>query len=62
MLGFSLLKNSFQFVEIENTNGKPVIKRFAKRPDAITFTNESLINNASHKTYKELIDEAIKQY
>ncbi len=62
MLGFSLLKNSFQFVEIENTNGKPVIKRFAKRPAAIPFTNESLINNAAHKTYKELIDEAIKQY
>ena len=60
MLGFSLLKNSFQFVEIENTNGKPVIKRFAKRPAAIPFTNESLINNAAHKTYKELIDEAIK--
>jgi len=62
MLGFSLLKNSFQFVEIENTNGKPVIKRFAKRPAAIPFTNESLINNAAHQTYKELIDEAIKQY
>ena len=62
MLGFSLLKNSFQFVEIEKPNGKPVIKRFAKRPAAIPFTNESLINNSAHQTFKKLIDEAIEQY
>ncbi len=62
MIGFSLLKNSFQFVEIENPNGKPAIKRFAKRPAAIPFTNESLLNNAAHQTFKELIDEAVKQY
>lgn len=62
MLGFSLLKNSFQFVEIDSHNGNAVIQRFAKRPASIPFTHESLLSNTTHQTFKELINEAISQY
>jgi len=62
MLGFSLLKHSFQFVEIQYQNGKPVVYQFAKRPTPIPFTPQSVIDADTQAQYHHLIEDAIHFY
>ena len=62
MLGFSLLKDSFQFVEIDHKDGKPVVQRFAKRSVPIPLSHDNLLNEDFHNRYKQVILEAVEEY
>ena len=62
MLGFSLFKDSFHFVEIDHKNAKPVVHRFAKRSVSIPLSCENLLNGDSHNRFREVIREAVEQY
>ncbi len=62
MLGFSLLKNSFQFVDIHYQEGKPVVNQFAKKATNIPFTPTSLLNDSLKSDFRKLIEEAINFY
>ncbi len=62
MLGFSLLKNSFQFVDIQYQEGKPVVNQFAKKATNIPFTQTSMLNASLKGEFRKLIEEAINVY
>ena len=62
MLGFSLLKNNFHFVDIQYQDGKPVVNQFAKRATPVPFTPESVMDENSKNEFRMLIEEAINYY
>lgn len=62
MLGFSLLKNNFLFVDIQYQDGKPVVNQFAKRATPVPFTPESVMDEISKSEFRTLIEEAINFY
>ncbi len=62
MLGFSLLKNSFQFVEIQYQNGKPVVHQFAKRATPVPFKPQSILESNTQAQYHHLIEDATHFY
>lgn len=62
MVGFSLLKNSFQFVDIQYREGKPIVNQFAKRATPVPFSSSSVLNRDLKNDYRNLIEEAINFY
>ncbi len=59
MLGFSLAKDSFQFVEIQYVEGKPVVQRFAHRPTPVPFSLEHALKPDNQDPFKQVIREAV---
>ena len=62
MLGFSLLKRSFQFVDVQYQEGKPVINQFAKRDTPVPFNQTSVLDGNSRDEFRNIIEEAINYY
>jgi len=62
MLGFSLLEDSFQFVEVQHKDGKPFVKQFAKRSTPFPFTQKTILDSESKEGFRKLIEEAINFY
>jgi len=59
MLGFSLAKDSFQFVEIQYIEGKPVVQRFAHRTTPEPFNLENALRTENLDPFKQIIQEAV---
>ncbi len=62
MLGFSLLRNSFQFVEIKYQEGKPVVERFANRKTPVPFDLANAIQEENLLQFQTLIQEAVEVF
>jgi len=62
MLGFSLLKSSFQFVDVQYQDGKPVVNQFAKKDTPVPFTQTSVLDGSSRDEFRNIIEEAINYY
>ena len=59
MLGFSLERDVFQFVEIQYREGKPVVQRFAQRETPLPFTLRNAFQEEHFGAFQQVIQEAV---
>lgn len=62
MLGFSLLKHSFQFVNVEYREGRPVVERFASRRTPVPFNLENALKEEQRAHFRGIIGEAAEVF